>query len=67
MASPLDSQVGVATLALDVDVEFVASGRRAALGVAEPPVAVQFLDGLADLVREDALPGFVAQDGTQVL
>ena len=63
----LDSKVGVATLALDVDVEFVASGRRAALGVAEPPVAVQFLDGLADLVREDALPGFVAQDGVKVL
>ena len=50
MESPLDSQVGVASLVLDVGVEFLASGGRTALGVSEPPVAVQFLDGLTDRV-----------------
>ena len=50
-----------------VDVEFVAGSRRAALDVAEPPVAIQFLDGLAHLVRQDTMPGFVAQNGAQAL
>ena len=50
LESPLDSQVGVASLVLDVGVEFLASGGRTALGVSEPPVAAQFLDGLTDRV-----------------